>query len=207
MPSSPTPRRPITISPDSKQDWFSQNGYGYVRLTPGADPAKVVAGMAPAARPQRDAGPEEIRHPVERQPGLSGEPDALHPGPSGFVTLAVQPDAAGKLDHGLWRRRHRRSDPAGGLLQFHEPGDGARHDAGARDRPAQDIGRQPRPVDRPVPGRIGADGAAGAGAGAWRWWRYCCRPSTVSCSGPSVFIMRRLAAAAGRSSAWRVPPA
>ncbi len=32
---------------DSKQDWFSENGYGYVRLTPGADPAKVVASMGP----------------------------------------------------------------------------------------------------------------------------------------------------------------
>jgi len=32
---------------DTKQDWFSENGYGYVRLTPGADPAKVVASMGP----------------------------------------------------------------------------------------------------------------------------------------------------------------
>jgi len=32
---------------ESKQSWFNQNGFGYVRLTPGADPAKVVASMAP----------------------------------------------------------------------------------------------------------------------------------------------------------------
>ena len=36
---------------------FNQNGYGYVRLAPGADPAKRGrASMAPHARPRRDAG-------------------------------------------------------------------------------------------------------------------------------------------------------
>ena len=36
-----------TISQETKHDWFSQSGWGYVRLAPGANPDAVVAGMAP----------------------------------------------------------------------------------------------------------------------------------------------------------------
>ena len=34
------------IPQDQKADWFSENGWGYVRLAPGADPAALAAGMA-----------------------------------------------------------------------------------------------------------------------------------------------------------------
>ena len=35
------------ISPSMRDDWLTQSGYGYVRLAPGIDPARIAAAMAP----------------------------------------------------------------------------------------------------------------------------------------------------------------
>jgi len=43
----PTTSLANPIPQSLRQDWFSQSGYGYVRLAPGATPASVVAAMAP----------------------------------------------------------------------------------------------------------------------------------------------------------------
>ena len=157
----------------------------------------VIAAMAPML--DRNVTPElqKVRHHGHGQPELCHPSDALHPGASQLGALAVQHDAAGKLDHGLWRHRHRRADPSGRLLQLHEPGHGARHAAGARDRAAQDHGRQPPPADRPVPGRSGADGAAGAGAGLCHRRNAAAGVRQFPGASDRLRLCHRLAAAAG----------
>ena len=56
------------IHQEHKQDWFSQNGWGYVSLAPGVDPDAVP----PAWRPMLDrdwyAGAAQVRHHGDRQP-------------------------------------------------------------------------------------------------------------------------------------------
>ena len=49
-------------SQDAKQDWFCNNGWGYVSLAPGADPDAVIASMAPMLDRSVDPGTKKIRY-------------------------------------------------------------------------------------------------------------------------------------------------
>ena len=104
----------------------------------------VIASMAPML--DRAVAPELRKFGI---PARGSQVYGVHLTPFSQVHLSsvwlfAQHDAAGKLDDGLWRHRHRRADPAGRLLQFHESGHGPGHAAGAGNRAAQDRGRQPR---------------------------------------------------------------
>ena len=139
------------VNQEMRENWGFTSGWGYVRLAPGADPNAVLAKFRTVI--DRSVNPMKLVNVRERGS------DLLAPHLTPFVDGASfdrplwRHDAAGQLDHGLWFFRHRRADPADGLLQFHQPGHRAGDDAGPRDRLAQGGGGQARAADRPVPGR------------------------------------------------------
>ena len=156
-------RRPVG-SRSPEQNWLSNNGLRLCDLAPGADPARCWPSSSPCWTVLsicRTFINVKIPGSQVLEPRLTPFSDAH------LTTDRYGGDeAAGQLDHALWHGRDRASDPAGRLLQFHESGHGARHHAGARNLLAQMRRRHARPADRPVPGRVRADGLAGAGAGA-----------------------------------------
>ena len=113
--------------------------FGYVALAPGADPAQVLAKFKPII----DRSVDLSRYTNVKMSGSQILEVRLVPFRDAHLTTDQYfgDEAARQLDHALWHGRHRPSDPAGGLLQLHESGDGACHHAGARDLLAQMRGR------------------------------------------------------------------
>ena len=103
------------------------------------------------------------RHAPASQPGHEGRSCALPRCPYEYQQHDGQPPAARQLDHGLWPWFDRAGHPAGGLLQFHQPGHRARDDAGAGNRPAQMRRGKPPAGRRPVPGRSRGHGGSRVG--------------------------------------------
>ena len=147
-----------------KQHWLTNNDYGYVTLGPGARPQTVLEKLTPILD-QALAGPlrqVNINLRGSQVMSVTLTPfTAVHLASSRFSHNLTPPGSSATIEGviaiGVLLY-------AGGLLQLHESGHGARHAPSARDRAAQDRRRAPPATHRAVPGRGSAHGRGSPGA-------------------------------------------
>ena len=162
--SFPTRPPPIPCRRNERRTGLDPAASAMSSFAPGADPEQVLAKL----RALMDRSFDPARQQGIHQSGSQVLDSRLTPFRDDHLSHRPlwQHDAAGELDHCLWLRRHRRPDPAGGLLQLHQSGHGARHDASPGNRLRKVLGARRAPIDGAVPGRVGPDRADRAGVRA-----------------------------------------